>query len=135
MLVAGYHLILSPFLLPLASVSIAVTKPAETAARAALAVSADRDLVFFTSPDYFYVKLMPVIAALEHRPPPRRIRALSFGAVPLHITRPDARTLDVAFEGGLLASPLLELYRARDLPMPVGTRVDLDRHDASASPR
>jgi hypothetical protein len=126
MLVAGYHLILSPFLLPLASVSIAVTKSADTAARVALAASADRDLVLLSSPDYFFVKLMPVIAALDQRTPPRRIRALSFGAVPLHITRPDDRTLDVAFEGGLLASPLLELYRARDRQMPVGTRVDLE---------
>jgi hypothetical protein len=126
MLIAGYHLILAPFLLPLSSASIAATKPAEIAARTALAVSADRDLVLLTSPDYFFVKLMPVIAALEHRTPPRRIRALSFGAVPLHINRPDDRTLDVAFEGGLLASPLLELYRARDIPMPAGTRVDLD---------
>jgi hypothetical protein len=124
-LIVGYHLVLSPFLLPLSASSIAATRPAETAARSALAVSADRELVFLSSPDYFYVKLLPVIAALERRTPPRRIRALSFGAVPLHITRPDPRTLDVAFEGGLLGSPLLELYRARDIPMPIDTRVEL----------
>jgi hypothetical protein len=133
MLIAGYHLILAPFLLPLSSASIAATKPAETAARTALAVSANRDLVLLSSPDYFFVKLMPVIAALEQRTPPRRIRALSFGAVPLRVTRPDDRTLDVAFEGGLLASPLLELYRARDLPMPVGARVELDGMTATVT--
>jgi hypothetical protein len=133
MLIAGYHLILAPFLLPLSSASIAATKPAETAARTALAVSANRDLVLLSSPDYFFVKLMPVIAALEQRTPPRRIRALSFGAVPLRVTRPDDRTLDVAFEGGLLASPLLELYRARDIPMPVGTAIELDGMTAAVT--
>ena len=78
-----------------------------------------------SSPDYFYVKLLPVLAALEQREPPRRLRALSFGAVPLTIDRSDERTLDVEFGGGLLASPLLELYRARELVMPRGARVEL----------
>jgi hypothetical protein len=124
-LVAGFHLLLSPLLLPVTACSVAVTASAEAEARNALAAAADRDLVIFSSPDYFYVKLVPVLAALEQRTPPRRIHVLSFGAVPLRISRPEAGTLDVAFGGGLLASALLELYRARDIPMPVGTRVEL----------
>ena len=67
-----------------------------------------------------------MIAALEARPAPRRLRALAFGALPVRVTRVGASELELFYEGGLLASPLLELYRARDLPMPVGTKVELE---------
>ncbi len=122
---AGFHLFLSPLLLPLTACSIALTSPAEAAAESARAQAAGRDLVVVGSPDYFYVKLLPELAALEQRPAPRRVRALCFGAVPLRIERPDAQTLDLAFGGGLLAAPLQELYRARELVMPVGSVVQL----------
>jgi hypothetical protein len=121
----GYHLLLSPLLLPLAGCAIMLTAPAEAAAESALSQAEGRELVIIDSPDYFYVKLMPVLAALEKRPPPRRLRALSFGAVPLVVERPDARSLEISFQGGLLSAPLLELYRARDLVMPVGSSVQL----------
>jgi len=122
----GFHLLLSPLLLPLTVCSIALTAPTETAAESLLKAGAGRDVVVISSPDYFHTKLAPVLAALNGREPPRRLRVLSFGAVPLKLTRRDDRTLDVAFEGGLLGSPLMELYRARDAVMPKGTRVQLD---------
>jgi hypothetical protein len=121
----GFHLLLSPLLLPLSVCSIALTAPTETAAMSLVEAGAGRDVVVVSSPDYFHTKLAPVLAALSGREPPRRLRVLSFGAVPLKLTRGDERTLDVAFEGGLLDSPLLELYRARDAVMPKGTRVQL----------
>ena len=43
----------------------------------------------------------------------------------MRLTRIDDRSLDVAFTGGLLAEPLLELYRARSLTLPIGSRVQL----------
>jgi len=123
--VVAFHLLLSPLLLPISAWEIALTSGAEREARAALGFGAGRDLVILNAPDYFYVKLIPVLAALERRSPPRRIRALSFGAVPLVIVRLDASTLDVRFPGGLLAEPLLELYRAKRPVMPPGSRVTL----------
>jgi hypothetical protein len=125
-LLVGFHAVISPLLLPLTAWTIALTAPAEAAARSALAQARGRDLVLVSSPDFFYEKLVPVLAALDGTPPPRHLRALSFGPVALHVTRPDARTLDVRFEGGLLGTPLLELYRARDAVMPAGSRVELD---------
>lgn len=126
--VTGFHLFVSPALLPLAACSVALSASVERSARSLLDApdASKHDLVLVSAPDYFYVKLVPVLAALEHRAPPRRLRALSFGAVPVTATRTDARTLELDYAGGILAHPLLELYRARDLPMPVGTRVALD---------
>ena len=88
-------------------------------------MKAGRELVIVTSPDYYYVKLVPVIAALDRRPAPSRLRALAFGSLPVRVARTGPAELELVYEGGLLASPLLELYRARDLPMPLGTQVDL----------
>lgn len=131
--VTGFHLFVSPALLPLAACSIALSSSVERSARALLEPAdwiapdpGDHDLILVSTPDYFYVKLIPVLAALEDRAAPRRLRALSFGAVDLTVTRSDDRTMEVEYAGGILASPLLELYRARDRAMPAGTRVQLD---------
>jgi hypothetical protein len=125
LLSTGFHLLISPFILPLSACGILLTSQAELAVESARVQGEGRDLVIVSSPDYFYVKLLPVLAALQGRKPPHRLRALSFGAVPLRITRPDAQTLKLQYQGGLLAAPLLELYRSRELPMPKGTRVRL----------
>jgi hypothetical protein len=122
----GFHLALSPLLLPLSGCSIVLTSGAERAVESALSQAKGRELIILSSPDYFYVKLLLVVAALERRRAPRRLRALSFGAVALRIERRDAHTLALGFEGGLLGSPLLELYRARELVMPRGSRVRLE---------
>jgi len=121
----GLHLVLSPLLLPLTTCSVALTSPAEHAARDALTRGAERDLIVVSAPDYFYVKLIPVLAALENKAPPARLRALSFGSHPLEVSRPDARTLELHYQGGLLSQPLDELYRAADSPLPIGSRIDL----------
>jgi hypothetical protein len=72
------------------------------------------------------MKLVPVLAALESQPSPASLFALSFGEQPLALRRADAHTLEVEYQGaGLLASPLLELYRSRSEPLPIGTRVAL----------
>jgi hypothetical protein len=123
----GFRLFVSPLLLPLVACSIVLTAPAESGARSILRAAAGRDAVIVSSPDYFHVKLVPVLAALEAQPPPARLFALSFGEQPLALRRLDAHTLEVTYGGdGLLASPLLELYRSRSEPLPVGTRVELD---------
>jgi hypothetical protein len=121
----GMRLFVSPLLLPLTAWSVAFSAPIDAAALQALRYADGHELVVINAPDYFHVKLIPVRAALENIPGPRALRALSFGAVPLSVERTGARSLDVHYDGGILSSPLLELYRARDLPMPVGTKVEL----------
>ena len=123
----GFRLFVSPLLLPLAACSIALTAPAEVGARSILRAGARREVVLVSSPDAFHMKLVPVLAALESQPPPAQLLALSFGEQPLTLRRLDAHTLELDYGGaGLLASPLLELYRARAEPLPVGARVVLD---------
>jgi hypothetical protein len=125
--VVGFHLVISPFLLPLTACSVALTAPAREAADAILAASKDgADVIVLTAPDFYYTKLARPIAALEGRPEPHRLRALSFGAVPVTVIREDARTLLVRYQGGLLREPLLTLYRAADNPVREGERIALD---------
>jgi hypothetical protein len=122
----GFRLFLSPLMLPVTAYSVAWSAPIANASRDALAIANGRELIAVSSPDYFYLKLVPVLAALEGKRLPAHLRALSFGGVPVQVTRSDERTLELRFHGGILGSPLLELYRARTLPMPVGTRVELE---------
>ena len=121
----GFRLFVSPLLLPITACSVLLSAPITEAARDALVRANGRELIAVSSPDFFHVKLVPVLSALEGLPLPARLRAISFGGVPLQITRSDAQTLDVSYRGGILGSPLLELYRARTLPLALGTRVDL----------
>jgi hypothetical protein len=124
-LATGFHLMISPLLLPVTACSILLTAPAGRGAAQALSESAGRDLVVVSAPDYFHVKLVPVLAALRRQTPPERLRAISFGDTALQVFRTDDTTLRVRFARGILADPLLELYRDRDAPMPVGSRVSL----------
>jgi hypothetical protein len=50
---------------------------------------------------------------------------LSVGPVPVAARRLDAHRLELEYEGGLLASPLSQLYRSARMPMSPGERVEL----------
>jgi hypothetical protein len=130
----GLRLLISPLLLPLTACSVAITAPAEAGARSLLASGAGREVVLVSSPDYFHLKLAPVLAALETTPPPAHLFALSFGDLPLAVRRLDAHTLKVGYAAdGLLASALLALYRSPNEPLPVGSRVALDTVDVQVT--
>ena len=133
----GFHLVISPFLLPLTACSVALTQAAREATDAILDAAASgaapgaapgtpNDVIVLTAPDYYYTKLARPVAELEGRTAPRRLRALSFGAVRIRVLREDSRTLLVHYEGGLLREPLLTLYRASTNPVPRGTRIALE---------
>jgi hypothetical protein len=121
----AFHFVVSPLLLPVMACSVAVSRPIQRGVESAMAAAPGRDLVVLNAPEYFYVKLAPIELGLADRKAPRRLRALSFGAVALDLTRRDAQTLDVRFVGGLLREPLLELYSAADHPPPIGHVVQL----------
>jgi hypothetical protein len=123
---AAFHLGVSPPMLALMACSVAIGGSIQRGAESARTRAPGRDLVVMNAPEFFYVKLIPMLSGLDGGPAPRRLRALSFGAVPLEIDRPDARTLDLRFVGGLMREPLLELYRSGDDPPPVGTRIALE---------
>ena len=129
----GVRLFVSPLLLPITAWSVALSAPIDAVAMQGLRYAGGHELVVIDAPDYFHVKLIPVRAALERIPAPSALRALSFGPIPLRVTRLDARTLELRYAGGILGSPLLELYRARSLPMPVGTRVELSDMTATVT--
>ena len=122
----GFHLLVSPLLLPLMACSMAVSAPIQRGVESALDLAPGRDLIVLNAPEFFYVKLIPIENALRGAPSPRRLRALSFGAVAITVARPDSSTLELRFAGGLLREPLLQLYRNADDPLPVGTRITLE---------
>ena len=123
---AFLHLLVSPLLLPLATQSVAFTRPIHAALAPFTSDVSIKDakLLFLNAPEYFYVKLIPALRALEGHPPPVAIHALSFGPVATKVTRSDERTLDVSYAGGILQDLTSQLYRRRDLPMRVGERFD-----------
>lgn len=125
--ITGLHLFISPLLLPLTACSILLSSPVN---RALEKISSDvelkdRDLIIVTAPDYFLVKLIPMVMAVERRPKLRRLRALSFGPIPIDVKRIDARSLSIKYRGGILQTSLLELYRDADIPMHPGQIIDL----------
>lgn len=123
----GFHLFISPLLLPLTACGVLLLSPVNHALEK---ISGDldlkgRDLIIVTSPDYFLVKLIPMVMAVEKRPKLRRLRAISFGPIPVDVTRIDARSLSVKYRGGILQTSLLELYRDADIPMQPGQVIEL----------
>jgi hypothetical protein len=120
------HLILSPIYAPVAACSIVFTSPLKRGAAKVGDEIADRDAVFMTAPDYFAVKLVQLGRRIEKQPLARRWRALSFGPEPVSVTRMNDHTLSLDYEGGILTTPFMELYRDRRLRMAVGDTVTLE---------
>jgi hypothetical protein len=119
------HMILSPIYAPIAACSIIFTRPLMRAAEKVGDELVGRDAVFMTAPDYFAVKLVQLGRRIERKPLPRRWRALSFGPEPVTVTRIDDRTLALDYQGGILTTPFMELYRDRRLKMAPGDTVSL----------
>jgi hypothetical protein len=119
------HLFMSPLALPFAVLSPALSAPLHNGIRAVGDELQDREAVFITAPDYFSVKLIQLARRAEKRPLPKHWRVLSFGSQPLVVRRPDERTLIIDYEGGILGTPFLELYRDRRLKMAPGYQVKL----------
>ena len=119
------RLVISPVATPIAVCSIMLTTPLHHAITSVGDAIGGRDAVFVTAPDYFAVKLVQLSRRVEEQPIARRFRALSFGPEPVTVERTSDRSLRLHYEGGILTHQFMELYRARDIPMPAGTRVEL----------
>jgi hypothetical protein len=84
-----------------------------------------KDVVFVTAPETFYVNLAQLMRRVDEKPLPRRWRAISCGAQPIVVRRRDERTLIVDYEGGIMGTALLQLYRDRRRTMQPGYTVTL----------
>lgn len=122
--IAGFHLLVSPLLLPLTACSVATTAPLEDAVRDLVEMPGmdERDLIIVDSPDYYAAKLVRPLSVTTGRAGPRRLRVLSTGAVPLRVQRTADRELIVHYQGGALSQATDWLYSHPDSPMTVGAR-------------
>jgi hypothetical protein len=119
------RLVISPVATPISVASVMLTSPLHRAITSVGPEIAGRDAVFVTAPDYFAVKLVQLARRVEEQPVARRFRALSFGPEPVTVERTGARSVRLHYEGGILTTPFIELYRDRRLPMLPGYRVEL----------
>lgn len=119
---AGMHLLLSPLLLPLTTLGVAVASPLEPAVRGLLATPgvAGHTLIVVDAPDYFATKLLRPLSALDGVPGPAHVHALSYGAVPLRVRRSGERSVTIDYGGGLLQRPTDWLYSHPDAPLSAG---------------
>jgi hypothetical protein len=119
------RLVISPLATPISVSSVMLTSPLHRAITSVGSEIAGRDAVFVTAPDYFAVKLVQLARRVEEQPVARRFRGLSFGPEPVTVSRSGAHSLRLHYEGGILTTPFIELYRDRRLPMLPGYRVEL----------
>jgi len=126
--IAGFHLLISPLLLPVMACSVAVTAPLEVAVRELIDTPGieQRDLIVIDSPDYYAAKLVRPLAATSGRGAPRRLRVLSTGAVALGVARTGESEVTVEYRGGALQGATDWLYSHPQTPMAVGERRQLE---------
>jgi hypothetical protein len=85
----------------------------------------NQDLVVVNPPSPFHVSYDLIVAKLERRPIPRRLRCLATGLTPISVRREDQRTLVIRPEGGFMPMVLSQLARNERHPMSVGEKVEL----------
>lgn len=125
-ILVAVHLFLSPLALPFTSASIALAAPIRRAFDDVHDDVGGRDLVFVTAPDYYSVRLLAMERRVKQKPLPRRLRVLSYGPQDVAVRRESDRTLVLDFDGGILSSPMMELFRDRRLPMAPGDTIRLE---------
>jgi hypothetical protein len=122
------HGIIAPILLPFNAVSPAMAEPfIQTAATTAPVGPelAGQDLIILNPPIVFFGHYFSTARVINHLDPPKHLRILAPGAVPLHVARPDDRTLAIRAEGGFLASPFDNVFRSSAHPLRLGEKIGL----------
>jgi hypothetical protein len=123
------HLVLAPLLLPVMTYALAI--PGEASLRAATSLPPDseirgRDVVILNAPDFlFFAGYIAPLRYLEERPRPAHLWVLATGAVPLEVSRPDPRTLQVDSEAGFPAGLADPVYRGPTAPLRPGDSIEL----------
>lgn len=124
---AGFHLIVSPLLLPLMACSVAYTAAVGRGLDELVQGPplAGKTLVFLHASDYYQTKLVHSAFALAHVPGPLRAYGLSYGAGPVLAERTGAHTLELTWPNGLWDQEIDGLYRDPRDRMAVGDTVSL----------
>lgn len=126
----GLHAFVSPLLLPFAACTLAVMNTvAERNIPSAVATMTDvrhQELVIVSAPEFYSGYSLPYIQDATGKPQPEKLRVLSVGAVAMRARRVDAHTLELTYDGGLLADPALRLFRDDEHPMKAGDSIELD---------
>jgi len=120
------HAVLSPWGLPLSTLSVTTLG---TFGRAADSLGSDisgKTLVILSATDFFAPRLAEMRKRTEGGALPRRWRSISGGPERVTLTREGRNTLVARFERGLFSLEYTELYRDRRAPMQPGYRVALD---------
>jgi hypothetical protein len=125
-LVLFFHLVVAPVLSPFTACSIAATAPLHRVLDRIGPEVGGKDVVFLTSPDYWIPRLVQLKHRVGRMPLARRWRALAFGPEQVTMRRTSETALELDYEGGILTTPFMELYRDRRLRMNPGDRVDLE---------
>lgn len=87
---------------------------------------AEQDLILVNPPEHTYtVGLIPAVRQIAGDPVPRRIRVLSVGASPVHVTRVDSHSLDLTIDYGLFSTPISRYFRSSDLGFALGDRFEV----------
>jgi hypothetical protein len=126
----GLHAFVSPLLLPFAACTLAVMNTvADRNIPSAVATMTDiphQELIIVSAPEFYSGYSLPYIQDAAGKPQPQKLRTLSVGAVAIRARRVDAHTLELTYEGGLLADPALRLFRDDDHPTKPGDSIELD---------
>jgi len=122
----AWHLVGSPLILPLIATSMYLFEPLNRALADIGPEAAGREAVLVTVPDFYVVRLARMTKEVEGKPVPSKWRALAYGPERVTVSRPDARTLVLHYEGGAMSNSAMQLYRTPDAPMAKGQKVMLE---------
>lgn len=122
------HVIVAGLMLPFNATSAAFARRYIQDATSKVAAGHEfehQDVVILNHPVVFYAHSFQTARILDGQPAPRRVRVLAPGTVPLRVHRRDAYTLTVRPDGGYLAAPFDDVFRAPALPFTKGESVNL----------
>lgn len=123
-LLLSFRLLLSPLLMPVMTVSIALVAPMNSAAATFLREPyAGREIILVTAPYSYVVRVVQIFMRMTGEPLPARIRNLSVGARPTTVLRTGPQSLELTFPDGLFTNPELRPDRSRRVRMPAGSSV------------
>ncbi len=86
---------------------------------------AEQDLIVVNPPSPFHASYSLIMAELDGRPLPRRLRCLATGVTEMSVYREDEQTLVIRPQNGFMAMFFSRLVRGEGHPMRVGERVEL----------